>query len=296
MSRTTTSNVVIDQQSGEVRATGGVISTYLASPQGDSVGLGAGAAHVSADALSGSITSGHATYAGHARLWQGDSVLDADRIELWRDDKRLLATGHVVAVFPQQGGPLDKSFSQLGGAGVGSRTTSAKPPAASASSDNEPALWKVVAPSLGYWSDQGKARLEGGVLASSGDASLESKTMDVYLGPAPPSAPGATPAKASGPPASGASPGAGLGARELTRLLAQGGAVVRQGDRRGTAEQAEYTAADGRFVLSGGQPTITDAASNSASGRSLTFFVANDTILLDSQEGSRTLTRHRVEK
>ena len=74
------------------------------------MGLGAGTAHVSADALSGSITSGHAVYAGHARLWQGDSVLDADRIELWRDDKRLLATGHVVAVFPQQGGPLDKSL------------------------------------------------------------------------------------------------------------------------------------------------------------------------------------------
>jgi lipopolysaccharide export system protein LptA len=72
--------------------------------------------------------------------------------------------------------------------------------------------------------------------------------------------------------------------------------VVRQGDRNGRAEQAEYTAADGKFVLSGGQATVTDAASNTASGRSLTFFVANDTILLDSQEGSRTLTRHRVEK
>ena len=295
MSRTTTSNVVIDQQSGEVRATGGVISTYLASPQGDSVGLGAGAAHVSADALSGSITSGHAVYAGHARLWQGDSVLDADRIELWRDDKRLLATGHVVAVFPQQGGPLDKSFSQLGGAGVSSKTASPKTPAAGSggrastngtNGGNGPALWKVVAPSLAYWSDQGKAHLEGGVLASSGDASLESKTMDAFLGPAPPSA-GAPPAKATSPVGSGAAPGAGagLGSRELTRLLAQGGAVVRQGDRKGTAEQAEYTAADGKFVLSGGQPTVTDAASNSASGRSLTFFVANDTILLGFARG-----------
>jgi hypothetical protein len=28
----------------------------------------------------------------------------------------------------------------------------------------------------------------------------------------------------------------------------------------------------------------------------LTFFVANDTILIDSQEGLRTLTKHRVEK
>jgi lipopolysaccharide export system protein LptA len=62
------------------------------------------------------------------------------------------------------------------------------------------------------------------------------------------------------------------------------------------AEQAEYTAADGKFVLSGGQPTLTDAARDTTTGHSLTFYVASDTILIDSQEGSRTLTKHRVEK
>ena len=30
------------------------------------------------------------------------------------------------------------------------------------------------------------------------------------------------------------------------------------------ADQAEYTAADGKFVLSGGQPTLADAASDTA--------------------------------
>ena len=79
--------------------------------------------------------------------------------------------------------------------------------------------------------------------------------------------------------------------------MAQGDVVVRQGDRQGVAEQAEYTAAEEKFVLSGGQPTlIDDASSDTTTGRSLTFFVANDTILIDSQEGSRTLTKHRVEK
>jgi len=86
-----------------------------------------------------------------------------------------------------------------------------------------------------------------------------------------------------------------LGARQLDRALALGGVVVRQGDRRGTSEQAEYTASDGKFVLSGGKPTLTDASSDTTTGHSLTFFVANDTILIDSKESSRTLTRHRVE-
>jgi len=82
----------------------------------------------------------------------------------------------------------------------------------------------------------------------------------------------------------------------MDRALAVGDVVVRQGDRRATAEQALYTATDGKFTLSGGQPTIIDASNDTTTGRSLTFYVANDTILIDSQEGSRTLTKHRVEK
>jgi len=267
ISRTTAADVTVNQSSGELRATGGVVSTYAPATQGDAVGLGSGAAHVSADALSASVDSGHATYAGHARLWQGDAVLDSDQIELWRDDKKLTATGHVVAVFPQASGPL----TSLPGA-------RAKP-----SPSAGPTLWKISAPVLTYWSDQGKAHLEGGVTASSDQGSLESRTLDAFL-------------TSSVATAVGSTVPAGPGGRQLSRVLARGGVVVRQGDRRGMAEQAEYTAADGKFVLSGGQPTLANASTDTTTGHSLTFFVANDTILIDSQEGSRTVTKHRVEK
>jgi len=82
----------------------------------------------------------------------------------------------------------------------------------------------------------------------------------------------------------------------LSRAVASGGVTVRQGDRRGVAEQAEYIAAEGKFVLSGGHPTLYDAFRGTTTGRQLTFFFADDTIVVDSEEGSRTLTRHRVEK
>ena len=144
---------------------------------------------------------------------------------------------------------------------------------------------------LTYWSDTGKAHLEGGVIANSQQGSLVSRTLDVFLAPVPPTQAAPTP---PGTPVS-TTPAAN-GGRQLDRALALGGVVVRQGDRRGTAEQAEYTAADGKFVLSGGDPTLTDASSDTTKGHSLTFFVANDTILIDSQEGLRTLTKHRVEK
>jgi lipopolysaccharide export system protein LptA len=282
VSRTTASNATINQKSGDLRLSGGVASTYLPAGdsrgEGDAVGFGSGAAHISADTLVGSVSSGHVVYNGHARLWQGESVLDADRIELWRDDKKLQATGHVVAVFPQAAGPFATPFGEAAEARkpASSRAPGSPPPSG-------PTLWKVVAPSLTYWADQGKAHLEGGVIASSDQGTLESQSLDVFLGP---TAPGARTAPGS----------AGAGGRQLNRVLAQGNVVVRQGDRRGMAERGEYTAADGKFVLSGGQPTVSDSSSNTATGRSLTFFVANDTILIDSQEGSRTLTKHRVEK
>jgi lipopolysaccharide export system protein LptA len=272
MSRTTTQSVVINQQSGEINATGGVVSTYIPSSEKDAIGLGSGAAHISADTLSGSSASGHVVYAGQARVWQGESVLDAAQIDLWRDKKMMQATGQVVAVFPQASGSL----------AVPAVKSSAAPPGGSSG----PTLWKVRAPQLTYWSDLGKAHLEGGVTASSSQGSLESRTLDVFLAPA-----GATAAATTGGASSSAS-----GARQLNRVLAQGGVVVKQGDRRATAEQAEYTAADEKFVLSGGEPAITDASSDTTTGHSLTFYVANDTILIDSQNGSRTLTKHRVEK
>src|SRR5205807_8226621 len=74
----------------------------------------------------------------------------------------------------------------------------------------------------------------------------------------------------------------------LFRSVASGGVTVRQGDRRGVAEQAEYIAAEGKFVLSGGHPTLYDTFRGTTTGRQLTFFFADDTIVVDSEEGSRS--------
>jgi len=285
-SRTTAGEVTINQQSGEVHATGGVVSTYLAASSGKTSGtvdFGAGAAHISADKLDGSTAAGQVTYSRHARMWQGESVLDAEQIEIWRNDKKLEARGNVVAVFPQAAG----AGPDLGAMAARSSAGSSATTAGTGSGTAKPTLWQIRAPTLTYWSDQGKAHLEGGVTASSDQGSLESRALDVFLSPAPPAPTPAAKASASGDQAP----------RELNRVLAQGDVVVRQRARQGSAEQAEYTAADQKFVLSGGQPTIRDASSDTtAQGRSLTFFVASDTILLDSQEGLRTLTKHRVEK
>jgi len=285
LSRTTATSVAINQKSGEIRASGGVLSTYFPSAQNSAMSLGSGPGHISAATLEGSTTSGHVTYVGRARLWQGDSVLEANQIEFWRDEKKLLATGNVVANFPQAGPPPAPPLAKPSPASS-SKALSTTPPG--------PTLWQIRAPMLTYWGDTGKAHLESGVTADSQQGSMQSRTLDVFLTAAAP---------ASGKPSSPATPkavpspaGTVSEGRQLDHALALGGVTVRQADRRGTADQAEYTASDGKFVLSGGQPTIIDASSDTTTGHSLTFFVANDTILIDSQDGSRTLTKHRVEK
>jgi len=42
--------------------------------------------------------------------------------------------------------------------------------------------------------------------------------------------------------------------------------------------------------------TIRAPARGSTKGRQLTFFLADDRILVESDESSRTLTKHRIEK
>jgi len=249
LSRTTSAAMEINQRTGEVHASGSVRTSYF-SAQGNGVtNFGPEPAFITSDVLVGNSTTGHAVYSGRARLWQGDSVIEGDVIELWRGEQRMEARGNVVAVMPQAPDAKQKI--------------------------SRPSIWHVQAPHLQYFSAEGRAHLDGGVTAESDQGNLLSRTLDLYLSP---------------------SPKGEKGSRQLTRAVALGGVLVEQGGRRGTAERGDYTAGEGKFVLSGGQPTLTDASHDTTTGRELTFFVSSDTILISSAAGSRTLTKHRIEK
>ena len=103
-------------------------------------------------------------------------------------------------------------------------------------------------------------------------------------------------ASASGHPPPPTSLGMAFVGQELERAAGFGAVRVESGERTGTGERAHYVAAEEKFVLSGGSPALRDRDGNSATGRQLTFFLADDRIVIDSEEGSRTLTLHRVEK
>jgi lipopolysaccharide export system protein LptA len=259
------------QATGDVQGEGGVRSSDL-SARGGAIHLAQVAANVSADHLSGNSKSGWALYTGHARLWQGNSVLEAESIELLKNQRMMNAVGNVRAVFPQAPGSVAVS-----------KTTSAGP--------KTPALWHAQSAKLTYWDQENRARLEQNVVVQSPDEKITSASMDLYFTRATPGANG-------GASTSNGSNGAAnlAGAQQISHAVATGGVTVQQGERRATADHGEYTAADGKFVMSGGTPTIFDAASGTTTGRQLTFFLTDATIIVDSENGSRTLTKHRVEK
>src|SRR3981189_395615 len=91
------------QTTGEIRAEGGVRSTDFAT-KGSGAQLAAAPANISAESMQANSKTGRALYTGHARLWQGDSVMEADSIELLREARVMNAIGRVRAVFPPPAG------------------------------------------------------------------------------------------------------------------------------------------------------------------------------------------------
>lgn len=265
---TRASRITFVQSSGEIRADGGVRSTDF-STKGAGPQLAPVPANISADSLRANSKTGRGLYSGHARLWQGDSVMEADSIEILREAKILNASGNIRAVFPQSPGQSTP------------QALAVRQPAARKSH-----LWHITAETLSYNEAESRAHLEKNVVAKSADQEIHAPVMDLYFTRSEKNA--AIPASAS--------PSAQAGAQQISRAIATGGVIVKQGARKATAERGEYSAADGKFVMSGGNPTIFDASEGTTTGRQLTFFLADDTIIVDSENGSRTLTKHRVEK
>src|SRR3989304_996260 len=94
LTRTSAQTLSFNQRTGEIRADGNVQTTYRAAEPTGITNLAAQPAHISAEQLRANRDSGQATYSGHARLWQGEAVIEAGVIELFRDERRLEARGN----------------------------------------------------------------------------------------------------------------------------------------------------------------------------------------------------------
>jgi lipopolysaccharide export system protein LptA len=138
----------------------------------------------------------------------------------------------------------------------------------------------ITAKRLTYVDLDRKVHYEGGVLARGTDFTASSSTADVYLLPHSQTA-GKQPLSAPG---------------RLDRMVAQGDVVIQQTNRRAQGQTLTYTAADDKFVLTGGPPSIFDAEQGKITGVSLTFFRGDDRVLVEGEANTPVVTQTRVAK
>jgi lipopolysaccharide export system protein LptA len=308
-SRTSADTIVFNDTNNDVRADGHVVTSYRKPPTGMTVApapsstigtpltLGSDPANITAEHLAGNSKTGRAVYTGHARLWQGESTMEADEIELNRDSRQLDARGNVRAVFVQVGNssaakPMAPPPPRSRGAAAKSSASEAK----QAPRPTGPDVIRVHAANLTYWDAKSQAQMDGGCTAESRDGTITGQTCDLFFAPSSKVA-GAAPAPQTSPKSPSAASQAAPGATQrLDHAIFTGNVVVRSEDRRATGERGEYDSASSKFVISGGNPTLYDGSGTSTTGRQLTFLIADDTILVESETGTRTLTRYQVKK
>jgi lipopolysaccharide export system protein LptA len=134
----------------------------------------------------------------------------------------------------------------------------------------------VTAAKLAYVDSERRAHFTGGVVAKGAEVTVSADSMDVILNAA-----GSGKTSVNAP-------------SQLNQIVAQNHVAIQETGRRATGEKLVYTAADAKFVLTGGPPMVADATHGTIRGDSLTFYSHDDRIVVESKQSSRTVTHTRV--
>ena len=259
---TTAQTIRMSRATGDAIAEGNVKSTYSdlkAQPEG---GMFASSdpIHVASRSMTAHRSPAIAVYTGDARLWQNANVVEAPTLQFDRDHRSLLAQGLAQGSLAQ---PVSTVLVQVDKSGNATpvRITSAR---------------------LNYADAERKIVLSGGVTAKGSDATLTGQQMTVFLLPHQ--------SQTRQSPAT-AAPGT---AGQVERIVAEGKVVIIQPTRHATGDRLVYTAAEDKFVLTGGPPSIFDAERGKITGDSLTFFRHDDRVLVEGRETSPTITKTQV--
>jgi lipopolysaccharide export system protein LptA len=312
---TTAKTIRINRITDDALADDNVKTTYSELQEQPNGALLASASpiHVTAATMTAHNSPAIALYRGHARLWQDANIVEAPTIQFDRDRRFLVAQGTaaqpVSTVLVQakllqprsaepssaEPGSAEPSSAQPGSTQPGKTHDKAqstiarnasepktKPKTEVKTSDTSPVT--ISAARLTYADAERLAHYEGGVVAKGTSFTASSNIMDAYLLPrsqTPTNQPLTGPISEQG---------------QLDHIVAQGNVVVQQPSRRAEGKNLVYTAADDKFVLTGGPPSIFDAERGKITGVSLTFFRADDRVLVEGEASTPVVTQTRVAK
>jgi lipopolysaccharide export system protein LptA len=255
---TTAQTIRMNRVTGDAIAEGNVKSTYSdlkAQPDGAML-ASSDPIHVTSRSMTAHRSPSIAVYTGDARLWQDANVVEAPTLQFDRDHRSLIAQGIAQGTFAQ---PVSTVLVQVDKSGKASPV-------------------HITSARLNYADSERRIFLDGGVIAKASDATMTGQQMTVFLLPRSESKAGTNPAM----------PG------QVDRIIAENRVVITQPTRHATGERLVYTAADDKYVLTGGPPSIFDAERGKTTGDSLTFYRHDDKVLVEGRETSPAVTRTQV--
>jgi lipopolysaccharide export system protein LptA len=277
---TTANTIRINRSTGDALAQDDVKSTYseLKEQLDGALLASSSPIHVTARSMTAHNNPGVAFYTGNARLWQDVNIIEAPTIQFDRDHRSVIAQGTPAR-------PVQTILAQTEEVQA-DKTATAKAPsdkaAGKAASKGSPLSGSIpisiTAAKLTYVDSERRVHYEGGVLAKGGDFTASAKALDAYLFPRS--------------QASNRQSFAGPG--QLDRIVAQDDVVIQQPKRRAEGQKLVYTAAEDKFVLTGGPPSIFDAEQGKITGVSLTFFRRDDRVLVEGGASAPVVTQTRV--
>jgi lipopolysaccharide export system protein LptA len=268
---TTAKTIRINRQTNEAHAEDDVKSTYSeVKEQPDGALLASSSPiHVTSRSMTAHSNPNVALYTGNARLWQDANIIQAPSIQFDRENRFVTAQGtpaQSVSTLLEQ-----RSVPEAG-------TSTGKVQGAKPSKRTQSGPLAITSSHLTYSDPDRKAHYEGGVVAKGTDFTASAREMDAYLLPRSAIAGTQSP----------------LGSGQLDHLVGQGNVVVQQPTRRADGQNLVYTAAEDKFVLTGGPPSIFDAERGRTTGVSLTFFRRDDRVLVEGEASSPVVTQTRV--
>ncbi len=283
---TTANTIRINRLTDDAFADGNVKSTYSDLKEQPNGALLASSSpiHVTAATMTAHNSPSVALYEGNARLWQDANLVEAPSIQFDREQRSLVAQGtsaHPVSTVlvqeklerPNQVHPEPSKARKPVSKDEQKANTSEENPG-----DASPVT--ITSARLTYADADRRAHYSGGVTAHGNGFQAMADDMDVYFV-----------ARNQGPDNQALS-----SPSRLDRMVAEGHVVIQQPGRRADGQTLAYTASNDKFVLTGGPPSIFDAERGKITGVSLTFFRADDRVLVEGEASTPVVTQTRLAK
>lgn len=254
--------IVLDQNTGDMVATGNVASTRLPDQKASNGGMLSPGEPMQARAQKMTTTERNKKihYEGDAVLWQGASRLKAKQVYINRVDGTLDAKENVITTIPDdRSGDSSKDASK--GTAVSANQTQTKP-----SANKQPAFSTVTSDSLLYSDKTKLAYFTGNTKLVRPNMVMTSKEMRVWFREEKDSA--------------------GKTDSQLDHLFADGTVRIDHKDakrtKQGSSEHAEYYPDEERLVLTQGTPLVVDSVKGTTRGEKIVWFAKQDRLVVDN--------------